>query len=76
MPLSDYARGLREKVGHDLLLMPGVCGLVFNDAGEILLGRRSDNGRWAVIGGVASVMRVGNVMGVVTEVLQLNERSL
>lgn len=52
MPLSDYMKQLREHVGNDLLLVPGVCGLVFNDAGEILLGRRSDTGRWAVIGGM------------------------
>jgi 8-oxo-dGTP pyrophosphatase MutT (NUDIX family) len=52
MPLSPYAQSLRDKVGHALLLFPGVCGLVFNDKNEILLGRRSDTGRWAVVGGM------------------------
>jgi 8-oxo-dGTP pyrophosphatase MutT (NUDIX family) len=52
MAIPHYIQKLREKVGHDLLFVPGVCGIVFNDAGEVLLNRRSDTGRWAVIGGV------------------------
>ena len=31
--------------------MPAVAALVFNDAGEVLLQRRSDNGLWGVPGG-------------------------
>jgi 8-oxo-dGTP pyrophosphatase MutT (NUDIX family) len=52
MPLSPYLHALRQKIGTDLLLCPGVCALIFNSAGEILLQRRSDTGRWAVIGGM------------------------
>ena len=52
MPVPDYVKKLRAHLGHELLLMPGICALVFNDAGQLLLGRRSDNGRWAVIGGI------------------------
>ena len=52
MGLSDYYKAIRARVGHDLLLLPGVCGLVFNPAGEVLLQRRSDTGKWAVIGGM------------------------
>ncbi len=52
MAMSPYMRQLREQMGHHLLLLPGVSGLVFNDAGEILLQRRSDNGRWGIIGGM------------------------
>ena len=55
MGISEYARNLRTRVGTDLLLAPAVCGIVFNDAGEILLARRSDNGRWALPGGYADV---------------------
>ena len=51
MGASQYVLDLRERLGTQLLLLPSVCGLVFNDAGEILLHRRSDTGRWAVIGG-------------------------
>jgi 8-oxo-dGTP diphosphatase len=52
MPLSPYLANLRAKTGSELLLLPGVCGLVFNDAGELLLGQRSDTGNWALIGGM------------------------
>jgi 8-oxo-dGTP pyrophosphatase MutT (NUDIX family) len=52
MAISDHLKQVREKYGQGLLLLPGVSALVFNDAGEVLLGRRSDNGRWAVIGGI------------------------
>lgn len=51
MPISDYIRGLREKVGTDLLFMPGAAAVIRNEAGEILLQRRSDNGEWGLPGG-------------------------
>jgi 8-oxo-dGTP pyrophosphatase MutT (NUDIX family) len=51
MGMSDYVRKLRDKVGHDLLFMSAVSGLVINDANEILLQRRSDTGQWAIPGG-------------------------
>ena len=51
MPISTYLKSLREKVGHDLVLMPGVTALVFNEAGEVLLHRSADDGRWYTIGG-------------------------
>jgi len=52
MPLSPYLQALRKKVGNDLLLLPAVGAIIFNDAGEVLLQRRSDTGRWAIIGGM------------------------
>ncbi|PJF34829.1 MAG: NUDIX hydrolase [Candidatus Thermofonsia Clade 1 bacterium] len=51
MPISDYIRQLREKVGQAPILMLGVAGVVINAAGEVLLQRRSDNGQWALPGG-------------------------
>ena len=51
MPMSDYVRGLRDQIGHDLLMMVGASGVVINDRGEILLHRRSDDGQWWVPGG-------------------------
>ena len=51
MSISDYLRGLRAKVGRDLLLVPGVTALVFNESGEVVLHRSSDDGRWYTIGG-------------------------
>jgi 8-oxo-dGTP pyrophosphatase MutT (NUDIX family) len=52
MPVPDFVRQLRRKMGHDLLLLPGVSGMVINERGEVLLQRRSDTGKWALIGGI------------------------
>jgi len=53
MGASDYIKNLRSKLGsNELLLLPGVCALIFNDKNEPLLQRRSDTGKWAVIGGM------------------------
>jgi 8-oxo-dGTP pyrophosphatase MutT (NUDIX family) len=52
MPLPHWLKPIREKVGHDLLLVPGVSAMIFNACGEVLLQRRSDNGQWGTIGGV------------------------
>lgn len=52
MPVPDYIRNLRAKIGHELLPVIGVTAIVINGAGEILLQRRSDNGTWALPGGL------------------------
>ncbi|MFI6416080.1 NUDIX hydrolase [Streptomyces sp. NPDC050842] len=52
MATPDFIRTLRETAGHQLLFLPGVSAVVFDDRGRVLLGRRSDNGMWAVIGGI------------------------
>lgn len=52
MPIPNFLKSLRARIGHELLLVPGACGLVFNERDEILLHRRSDTGRWALIGGM------------------------
>jgi len=51
MATPDYIVGLRKHVGHDLLWLPSVSAVVRNDAGELLLGQRADDGRWSVISG-------------------------
>jgi 8-oxo-dGTP pyrophosphatase MutT (NUDIX family) len=53
MPIPEHVKLLRAKIGNDLLVLPGVCALVFDQAGRILLNRRTDTGRWAIIGGIA-----------------------
>jgi len=50
MPISDYLANLRSRIGNDLILMPGVNAIVFNDAGEVLLQHAHD-GRWYTPGG-------------------------
>ncbi|MGW2823866.1 NUDIX hydrolase [Streptomyces sp. NPDC001443] len=52
MATPDFIRELRASAGQQLLWLPGVTALVFDDAGRVLLGRRSDTGRWSVIGGI------------------------
>jgi len=52
MPISPYLRTLREKIGHDLLLLPSVTAIVFNDRGEVLLQKSRDTNDWRLIGGV------------------------
>ena len=51
MAISDYMRALRAKVGHDVILMPSVAGLVFDDAGRMLLARHATADLWAAPGG-------------------------
>jgi 8-oxo-dGTP pyrophosphatase MutT (NUDIX family) len=51
MPISPYIAALRQKIGHDPLLMPAVCVLIFNEENEILLTRQHDDGLWHTIGG-------------------------
>ena len=51
MSTPEYILSLREKIGHDLLWLPGATAVVLHE-GRILLGRRSDNGNWAPITGI------------------------
>lgn len=52
MATPDFIRKLRERIGHDMLWVPAVRGVVFDDAGRVLLGQRADNGRWALLSGI------------------------
>ncbi|MGV9352112.1 NUDIX hydrolase [Streptomyces misionensis] len=52
MATPDFIRTLRATAGRQLLWLPGVTAIVFDDEGRVLLGRRSDTRRWSVIGGI------------------------
>ncbi|MEV7289110.1 NUDIX domain-containing protein [Streptomyces sp. NPDC093252] len=52
MATPDFITTLRESAGHQLLWLPGVTAVVFDDAGRVLLNRRSDNRMWSLIGGI------------------------
>lgn len=52
MPTPDFVLKLREKIGHDLLWLPGVTAIVFDDDGRVLLGQRADTGHWTLITGM------------------------
>ncbi|MFE2031915.1 NUDIX hydrolase [Streptomyces scopuliridis] len=52
MGTPDFIREIRATAGHQLLLLPGVSAIVFDDEGRVLLGRRADTGGWSIIGGI------------------------
>ncbi|ALV37461.1 NUDIX domain-containing protein [Streptomyces sp. CdTB01] len=52
MPTPDFIREIRATAGHQLLWLPGVSAVVFDDEGRVLLGQRADNLRWALISGI------------------------
>ncbi|PRH77844.1 NUDIX hydrolase [Streptomyces solincola] len=52
MAIPDFLRDIRATLGNELLFLPGVSAVVLDDAGRVLLGRRADNGRWSIIGGI------------------------
>lgn len=51
MPISDYLRELRRKIGHAPVMQPAVCVVIFDDARRVLLLRQKDDGRWHTVGG-------------------------
>jgi 8-oxo-dGTP diphosphatase len=51
MPIPEYIRNLREKIGHELIMIPGAAAVIVNAADEVLLQRRGDNGQWSLPGG-------------------------
>ena len=52
MATPTYVRAMRARIGQDLLLLPGVTGVVRDDHDRVLLTRRSDNGRWSLPAGM------------------------
>lgn len=52
MATPQFIKDIRAKAGDVLLLLPGVVMVVFDEQGRVLLNRRSDTGRWALISGI------------------------
>jgi 8-oxo-dGTP pyrophosphatase MutT (NUDIX family) len=52
MPTPQFILDLRAKIGHDMLWLPGCTAVVFDDDGRVLLVKRADNGRWALVTGI------------------------
>ncbi|GAB7034861.1 NUDIX domain-containing protein [Streptomyces sp. NPDC021749] len=52
MATPEFIRDLRNSIGQQLLWLPGVTAVVFDDDGRVLLGKRADTGGWSVIGGI------------------------
>ncbi|PPS68514.1 MULTISPECIES: NUDIX hydrolase [Streptomyces] len=52
MATPDFIRTLRASAGQQLLWLPGVTALVFDDGGRVLLNRRADTRKWSVLAGI------------------------
>jgi ADP-ribose pyrophosphatase YjhB (NUDIX family) len=48
---SPYIRWIRERIGTDLLLLPAVSVLIWDQEERLLLVRGSDTGTWQMVGG-------------------------
>ncbi len=51
MTTPEFVLTLREKIGTAPLPLVGVTAIVFRDE-KVLLGKRSDNGRWQAVAGI------------------------
>lgn len=47
----DYVKYIRQMVGHNKLIMNAAGAIIVRD-NKILLQKRSDNGKWGLIGGI------------------------
>lgn len=52
VPTPDFVLRLRERIGHDLLWLPGVTAVVHDPGGLVLAVRRADSGRWTLPSGI------------------------
>jgi 8-oxo-dGTP pyrophosphatase MutT (NUDIX family) len=52
MAIPDFLVKLRQKIGHDLLLMPSASVTLFDENGRILMGKHRDRDIWVLPGGI------------------------
>jgi 8-oxo-dGTP pyrophosphatase MutT (NUDIX family) len=52
MAIPEFLRELRSVVGTRPLWLSAVIAVAVDDEGRVLLGRRADTGRWALVGGI------------------------
>ncbi|MEZ0108769.1 8-oxo-dGTP pyrophosphatase MutT (NUDIX family) [Catenulispora sp. EB89] len=69
MPIPEFIVEIRKKIGHDLLWLPGVTGLVVDDEQRVLLVRRADNLQWTLVSGCLDPGEPPAV-GIVREILE------
>jgi 8-oxo-dGTP pyrophosphatase MutT (NUDIX family) len=50
MPSSSYVLALRDKIGHELLMLQSASVMLFDD-GRLMLAQQRDTGLWVTIGG-------------------------
>jgi ADP-ribose pyrophosphatase YjhB (NUDIX family) len=51
MPMSEYMRDLRERIGNRLIQIPSVTVLTFDEQDRVVLVRHADKGAWTTPGG-------------------------
>ncbi len=51
MPISQYLKNLREKVGNEILQIPGVAAIIRSENGKILFVKSSDSDIWGLPAG-------------------------
>jgi 8-oxo-dGTP pyrophosphatase MutT (NUDIX family) len=51
MGISPYLRSLRDRVGHELVLLPAVAVLPWDADGRLLMVREAETGLWQTVGG-------------------------
>ncbi len=49
---KNYIKWIRNKVGHEKIILTCAGGCIFNDDGAVLLQRRGDNHKWGFPGGM------------------------
>jgi 8-oxo-dGTP pyrophosphatase MutT (NUDIX family) len=52
VPLTGFLKQLREKVGHDLLVLPSAAVAIHDEDGRVLMGLHADRKIWVVPGGL------------------------
>ncbi len=53
--MDNYIKWLRKKIGHKKLILNYAGCIIFDDAGRLLLQRRSDCSKWGFLGGMVEL---------------------
>lgn len=53
--MKGYITQLREKIGHQKMILNFAVGIIFNSKGEILLQKRGDSLKWGLPGGAVEL---------------------
>jgi ADP-ribose pyrophosphatase YjhB (NUDIX family) len=80
LAIAPHLKRLRELVGHELLVLPAVAVLVWDQDERLLLVRSIDSGKWQTVGGAiepdesphqAAVRETSEEAGVTVELTRL-----
>ena len=55
MSQQNYIQWIRDKVGHEKIILTFAGGCIFNEKGEVLLQRRGDSNTWGFPGGAVEI---------------------